>query len=504
MNDLSIASADLNNSKGSIKAVGRLRAHVPGKINNQAGLIHSKSAVHLITDRLDNSNTQGSERGLQGKTVTINANVMKNKNGAMRANKALSLDGTAHGRVDNSAGLIHSNGMLRVTTGNLNNANTRSGERGLQGKTVTLMIDSIQNKKGVIRANQSLCLDGAKHGVVNNSAGVMYSKGKLRVTTGQLDNTHTHNGARGLAGKTVTLITDSIKNKRGVIRANEFLALDGTERGTVDNPTGLIHSKGTLRMTTGVLNNANTQGSEHGVAGKKITIQADSIDNQVGSIQTDGALTLIGTTQIDNRSGLISSRQAVALQAPERRSPTDKRLSILNTGGTVLAGTKLKVDSHSLSSDGQIHSNDQLDIKLLNDLHNTGKITACGDATLSLTGALHNRQTLDAGHRLTVSAASIDNTSTGEINAGQTELVALESLTNRGLINGDETLIQAGKVNNLGTGRIYGDHIAIGATRLDNGGNGAWRYQRGERERAQTTRYWCAVAHQPRTWPTWQ
>ncbi len=469
MNDLSIASADLNNSKGSIKAVGRLRAQVPGKINNQAGLIHPTSAVHVITDRLDNSNTQGRERGLQGKMVTINANVIKNKAGAMHANKALSLDGTAHGRVDNSAGLIHSNGMLRVTTGNLNNANTRSGERGLQGKTVTLMTDSMQNKKGAIRANQSLCLDGAKNGVVNNTAGVMYAKGKLRVTTGQLDNTHTHNGARGLAGKTVTLITDSIKNKRGVMRADEFLALDGTERSTVDNPTGLIRSKGTLRMTMGALNNANTQGSEHGVAGKKVTIQADSINNQVGSIQTDGALTLIGTTQIDNRLGSISSRQAVALQALAGTSPADKRLSILNTGGTVLAGTKLTVDSQSLSGDGQIHSNHQLDIKLLNDLHNVGKITAGGDATLSLTGALHNRQTLDAGRRLTVSAASIDNTSTGEINAGHTELVALESLTNRGLINGDETLIQADKVNNLGTGRIYGDHIAIGATTLDNG-----------------------------------
>jgi filamentous hemagglutinin len=41
-------------------------------------------------------------------------------------------------------------------------------------------------------------------------------------------------------------------------------------------------------------------------------------------------------------------------------------------------------------------------------------------------------------------------------------------LTNRGLIDGADTRIQASLVNNLGTGRIYGDRVAIGASSVNN------------------------------------
>ena len=42
------------------------------------------------------------------------------------------------------------------------------------------------------------------------------------------------------------------------------------------------------------------------------------------------------------------------------------------------------------------------------------------------------------------------------------------TLTNRGLIDGGEVALDAVTLNNLGTGRIYGDHLSIGATTLTN------------------------------------
>ncbi|MBI5784588.1 MAG: DUF637 domain-containing protein [Rhodocyclales bacterium] len=58
----------------------------------------------------------------------------------------------------------------------------------------------------------------------------------------------------------------------------------------------------------------------------------------------------------------------------------------------------------------------------------------------------------------------------GEIGAGAGDVVVNVNgqLTNRGLIDGRETVIRATTVANLGTGRIYGDHLAIGATSVSN------------------------------------
>ena len=42
------------------------------------------------------------------------------------------------------------------------------------------------------------------------------------------------------------------------------------------------------------------------------------------------------------------------------------------------------------------------------------------------------------------------------------------TLTNRGLIDGAETFIAGATVSNLGSGRIYGDHVAIAASTLTN------------------------------------
>src|SRR5690606_16824146 len=62
----------------------------------------------------------------------------------------------------------------------------------------------------------------------------------------------------------------------------------------------------------------------------------------------------------------------------------------------------------------------------------------------------------------------VDNTATGEMSGADTRVNA-GTLTNRGLIDSlGETRIDADAVHNIGTGRIYGDHVAIATTALDN------------------------------------
>ena len=54
------------------------------------------------------------------------------------------------------------------------------------------------------------------------------------------------------------------------------------------------------------------------------------------------------------------------------------------------------------------------------------------------------------------------------MSARAARIVADGTLTNRGLIDGGQARIEAGTVDNLGSGRIYGDRLAIQAGTLRN------------------------------------
>ncbi|UWD88757.1 S-layer family protein [Ralstonia pseudosolanacearum] len=189
------------------------------------------------------------------------------------------------------------------------------------------------------------------------------------------------------------------------------------------------------------------------------------VANQGGAIRADKALTLTGSGALNNAQGLISSAQSVQVQD---RNPGDKTQRVTNTGGTLIAGKSLGVDSAGLSGDGRILSQGDLSLNLAGDFTNTGELQANGNATVKTSGTLTNQSGLKAGNTLTVSAGNIDNTASGEISAGTTNVTAAGTLTNRGLIDGGNTNVDAGTLNNLGTGRIYGDHVAILAGTVNN------------------------------------
>ncbi|WP_425527881.1 hypothetical protein [Xylella fastidiosa] len=70
---------------------------------------------------------------------------------------------------------------------------------------------------------------------------------------------------------------------------------------------------------------------------------------------------------------------------------------------------------------------------------------------------------------LTVHARDITNTATGQLIANNlAQLTATATLTNRGLIDAFTTHLSAATIDNLGTGRLYGDHIALQAQTLTN------------------------------------
>ncbi len=93
---------------------------------------------------------------------------------------------------------------------------------------------------------------------------------------------------------------------------------------------------------------------------------------------------------------------------------------------------------------------------------------ANGTLALEVGGQLNNSGKLLAGKALSLRAAQLDNRAEGELSATQVDLRLSGQLTNRGLIDGQQVRVQADELFNLGTGRVYGDRLAIASRSVVN------------------------------------
>ncbi|RQO36238.1 hypothetical protein DBR37_07905 [Herminiimonas sp. KBW02] len=137
------------------------------------------------------------------------------------------------------------------------------------------------------------------------------------------------------------------------------------------------------------------------------------------------------------------------------------------------SGGKLHIDTAgNITNSGAqavISAQDQADIVTSGNLLNTVAARIDANNNLAITaGSLSNEGKLGATDKLVVNATNIDNAATGEIAANIAKLTAANNLSNRGLIDGTETVLRADQLDNIGTGRIYGDQLAIAANTLNN------------------------------------
>ena len=99
---------------------------------------------------------------------------------------------------------------------------------------------------------------------------------------------------------------------------------------------------------------------------------------------------------------------------------------------------------------------------------NYGITQADGNLTISAKGNLTNSKKLESKGTLTLSAKDISNKESGEINGGSVSITST-TLTNRGLVSADQAnTITTDILQNIATGRIYGEDITLHAKTLEN------------------------------------
>lgn len=398
-------------------------------MRNAGSIGAAAGEVRISTDgHIENSGKIQSNQG-----ATLSATGLDNRGGKLQAAGDIDIR-LGSGVLDNRRGLIETATQLGVQAAGIVNSDTRSDTQGMYGKTLRLDADRIDNTRGTLRADASLGITAA--GTVDNSAGAISAGGDISI------------------------------NDRSDAPASRTLA--------VNNQSGLIESAASLSIKAARLANTDTSGDDQGLHAKRLMVDADTIDNTRGSMLANDSVALAASGRVDNSSGAISA--GGALRIADRNADTSnpaRTLAISNTAGKLEASTSNLIDSAALSGDGQILSQQSTTIRLTGDFNNTGTVRGNGDVAIDSGGNVRNDGLMQAGSMLRIKVPTIMNGTGGSLIGNRLQLDTTDAtdarpLINRGLIDGQDTFITTQVLRNLGTGRIYGDHVAIAASRIDN------------------------------------
>ncbi|MFK8260349.1 hemagglutinin repeat-containing protein [Erwinia sp. AnSW2-5] len=366
--------------------------------------------------------------GAQAGSVTISADGHIENSGTVNASDDIQVSGRA---LNNSGTLYAGRDTRASVSGELNNDGLIVASRDTHASAGELKSSKNAVFGGGVNVDGSV---GKSGNLTLTSSGKLASNGqnlaagKLKVQAAEIDLSDSRS-----AGSDVTLASSgALNNERGMISAlSGDLSLTSAQ---LDNNGGRLESAGKVQVRSEGINN---------VGGTMVGQQLD--------LDSAGLA-------LNNQNGGIAAMDGVTLKAG----------SLNNEGGKVIAGKNLNAGVQSVNGNGQLLSLGDMQLAVNGDFSHTGSTLANGNLDLNVQGALDNAGQLNAGQQLAVTAASLNNQQSGDISGQITHVDVGSSLTNRGIIDGVETVLRAGTLNNIGSGRIYGDHLAIQTGELNN------------------------------------
>ena len=248
---------------------------------------------------------------------------------------------------------------------------------------------------------------------------------------------------------------------RGTVYAKAQTQLNAQN---IDNKQGVIAGKQVQLNANNVDNRKQSDKGSLIVATEKVTIKAKHVDNQgtkaVGKTEQGirGAQVAITAENLSNQQGGIYSDEHTQLDVAQ---------TIDNKQGEIEAGKSIELKAKTLANEGDIKTKGDLTVRLQDSLTLNNAFQVGGNLDFKTEGDFKNNSQLRVGNKTDVKAANVENTQDAEISGNETR-INTNTLTNRGLIDGALTVAKAVTINNLGTGRIYGDHVALQGESLNN------------------------------------
>ncbi|PKZ67780.1 hypothetical protein CYJ96_11935 [Moraxella osloensis] len=398
-----LTSSSLTNS-GLISA--RSQGSISNTTTNNTGTL-SAGQVNLTTDSLSN---QGRIEQTGSGNLAVTTNSLTNQHQAI-IGQALYADQPA------AANPSLANAPSTAATGSQQVANNTSNSTNPTPDTSVPVLEPV-TANGQISAKQ---IDN------QGSNAIITANGGINVTTQILTNTdkssiavnglqaanRVNNQNSRIQLDTLNWQLSQFNNAQGQIVSKQGINL--TSQSPINNAQGVLATLGDARIdSAGAINN-----SDGVIQGKVTDIRAASLDNSRGTIDAKGNLTLTSQGDLINTQGNISAQGDANITAA----------GLNNDRGAITATGGLTTQSQNLINSGQLYG---------------------GTGNRLTSGAIDNSGIIGSGGATTITASSLNNTSTGVLAAG---------------LNADGTLSTHKAdliVNTTGALTSRGTHLATG------------------------------------------
>lgn len=437
---LTVQANQLDGAGGSIATAGALQLDAVN-VDHRGATINADHFT-LNAERFDNQNGRILATGTQASTVHAATSLDNGGNGLIASNGDLTLTSAVFA---NAGGTVQQagTGMLAINAHTLNGQGGKllsNGALQLTGEATDLRDGTLSatriavdtgtllNAGGSIIASGSDALKVSARNRLDNSGGTLAGNGALDLRSAQLLNNRGTIQAAG-GGSSTLAITHALENRGGRILTTGDATLTA---GTFDNRGGIVHSDGNSALTVrvdGLLDNSDK-----------------------GTLSAGGAL-LAEAQSINNDGGTVAAGQDMQLTSAD---------ALRNQGGLVQAGKHLQVSASGLNNNsGRIIANDlQLDTRGQALDNRSGIIASLSGNAELRSGALDNT----GGLLQSAAALSISTAGQRLINA---------SSNGNGIVSSGTLQIRSGDLDNRGGAVSAKAGADVQATNIDNSGGGS-------------------------------
>ncbi|MEX9874710.1 hemagglutinin repeat-containing protein [Providencia rettgeri] len=462
----------IDNTEGEILSTETLNM-TSGELNNLRGLVQAGKHLTLDTQgrAINNQQTQQSGGLLSGGDLTVKSGEFNNQQGQVQGGGDTTLT-TA--QWNNQQGQLLSGGSLQVNTQQHTFLN-QNGTVASHG-TLNIQVADLDNTQGHLQGNSGIELQAKQ---INNTAGTLLSQGALNLDVDALDN---QQGTIQSQDRATLLVAQDINNNQGKIRSGDNLNIraqsvnntQGQLQGVGDvtltllhhlnNTAGWVKANQTLTLSSQTVDNTQTGQAGLGLEGQHVTLTAAALDNQQGAIRAGASLQANIHQTLNNTDGLLSAGEALTVTDNTQGAG----LTLANTDGVIVSNGEASIIANQLRGEGKLLAQSNLALLIQQAFVNRGRIQAGEKLHIQVAEGLTNLGLISSLGELQLLATNVDNAASGEISGNQTHITVKEAINNTGLIDGQLTHLIGQSLNNVGTGRIYGDIIAIAVKSLIN------------------------------------
>ncbi len=460
----------------AVKVTGALRAKQLDIKTGVNTIAADTGAVKVDATATEAAKPEGS--GTQGDKPQVAIDVAEL--GGMYAGQ-ITLLATEHGVGVNNAGHIQAGGGLTLSSdGQVHNRGTLAADGALQVQSDSLHNDgtlygrteTIANTVGALQNNSQILSGG------NIALGANGAQGRLAMARGSqlaaglevpdsADGQHVPSGRtedrRLKPGQSITLQATQQATLSGTIQVDGFLLAQADKLSVADSQVAAEHIHAGAIDNEHTFNGDRAAQQQKGIQANTVSLAGSALNNRTGFVAATLALDFKLSEKIDNQNGFATSLGATRIGNPSGA------LVLNNEQGYISAKTGLLVQGAQLAGQQGTFAADRLTLDLKGDYRNTHSLIGQSQLDLSTTGDVRNDAKLTSGGTLTLNARHIQNGQAGQIQGRQARVNASGTLENQGLINGQDTLVTADQIRNLGSGRIYGQRLGLQARDILNG-----------------------------------